>query len=99
MPAEAVVRHRETAELCDHVLAPGDIGDVAFPFVEDRIALARVRPDTEGRPEVIEDDRRVRHRACELDELLDLEVVVPRVVGVAPLTEPGDAGTERGINR
>ena len=97
MPAEAVVRHRETAELGDHVLAAGDVGDVALPVLEDRVALAGVRTDTERRAEVVEDHRGVGHGAGELEELLVLEVEVPRVVREASGAEAGDTGAERRI--
>ncbi len=98
MPAEAVVRHRETTELGDHVLAPCDVGDVTLPLVEDGVALAGVRTDTERRPEMVEDHGGLGHGARQLEELLVLEVEVPRVVREPSGAESSDTGPERRIS-
>ena len=97
MPPEAVVGHRQPAELGDDVLAAGDVGDVALPVLEDLVASIGVASDADRRAEVVEDHQRVGNRAREREELAVLVVVVPRVVGEAARAEPRDAGAERGI--
>ena len=97
MPAETVVRHGKPTELGDHVLAAGDVGDVALPVLEDRVALTGIRSDAEWCAEVVEHQRCVRDGASELEELRVLEVKVPRVVRQATSAETAHTGAERRI--
>ena len=53
--------------------------------------------DPERCAEVVQDQRRAGHDAGQGQEVLVLEVVVPRVVGEAPLAQPGHPALERGI--
>ncbi len=97
VPAEAVVGHRQAAELGDDVVAAGDLRDVALPFLEHRVAPGRVAADTDRGAKVVEHHQGVRHRLRQGEELAVLVVVVPRVVREAARTEPLHTRTERGV--
>ena len=97
VPTEAVVRHGESPDLGDDVLAASDVVDVGLPLLEDLLALRLVRPDTERCAEVVEHHRRRRHRTGEIEEVAVLVVVVPRVVGEATFAEPGNTGPKRWV--
>ena len=97
VPAEAVVGHRQPTDLGNDVLAAGDLGDVGLPLLEDLFSLALVGPDTERGAEVIEHHRGAGHVAGEVEEVLVLVVVVPRVVGEAALPQTGHTRPERRV--
>jgi len=69
VPAEPVVGHGHPPELGDHVLAPSDLGDVALPILEDRVALVGIRPTPIGVPNVVEHDHGLGYRTREREEL------------------------------
>ena len=94
VPPEAIVGHRQPAELGHDILATGDVGNIALPVVENRVALIGVAADADRRAEVVEDHHRVGDCARKREELAVLVVVVPRVVGEAARAEPGDTGAE-----
>ena len=84
VPALPVDRHADAAELEHDVVARRDLGHRLPPPGEDLVALAGVRADAERAAEVVEDHRRVRHGAAQVDELGELGVEQPGVEADSP---------------
>src|ERR1043166_5694912 len=79
MEREAVDAHAEPAELHADVLGARQLGDAAAPFGEDFRALVGVPAEAERAAHVVEDDRLVRERAREIDQILELRMIKPSV--------------------
>jgi len=95
--SETIVRHRQTTDLGDHVVALCDLVDVNLPLVEDLLASLGVDTDAERRAEVVEHQHRVGHRARQRREFTVLVVVVPGVVDQRPSPESGHARAKRWV--
>jgi hypothetical protein len=94
VPAHAVDRHADAAELEAHLVAARHVGHRRPPAVEDLVAAAGVGADSERAAEVVEDDRRVRRGPAELNELGQLGVVHPRVEAQPGGAEGGEPAPE-----
>ena len=94
VPAEAVIRHGEAAELGHHVGALGDGGDVLPPALENLVLPSRVGTDAQRCAEVVQHHRGFGHCAGQCQEILVLVEEMPSVVGVAEATQRAHTGTE-----
>src|SRR5947208_16363772 len=91
MHIEAEQPHPEPAELHMHIGAARELCDAVLPLGEDFVALAGIRPDADRSADMVEDDRRLREGARQIDKLAKLREIHPGVEAETERVELGKA--------
>src|SRR5947207_9007050 len=91
MHIEAEKPHAEPAELHMHIRAARELRDAVLPLGDDLVALAGVRPDADRSADMVENDRRLREGARQIDKLAELREIHPGVEAETERVELGKA--------
>src|SRR5438105_6546374 len=79
MHIEAEKPHAEPAELHMHIRAARELRDAVLPFGEDFVALPGIGADADRPADMVENDRRLREGARQIDKLAELREIHPGV--------------------
>src|SRR5205085_4024225 len=91
MHIEAEKPHAEPAELYMHIRAARELCDAVLPLGEDLVALPGIGADADRSADMVENDRRLRKGARQIEKLAELREIHPGVEAEAERVELREA--------